>query len=109
MAPEAILVMLDQEASLDWLDQKEIKEDLALAIPDQEEDRATEAIRETVVLVAAEETVVRKVVLEIKGLQGNLASQGLRVNLAQEVREERAAVTEILALREILVSQNATS
>lgn len=106
MAPEGILVMLDQEARPDQQDQKEMVEDLVLAILDQEDHQVKEVRRETVGLEAAEGTVVRKVNQEIKEYQENLASQGLRVNLDKEVQEERVAVMVMLALREIPDSLN---
>lgn len=79
--PEATLVMLDQEESLDSLDQRETLVDLALAILDQEDHRVIEERRATVELEAAEETVVKRVTLELKELQERQESQGLRVNL----------------------------
>lgn len=81
MAPEATLVMLDQEESLDRLDQRETLVDLALAILDQGDNRVIEERRATVELVVAEETVVQRATLDLKELQERLESQGLRVNL----------------------------
>lgn len=61
MAPEAILVILDQEANPDLQDQKEILEDLALALLDHEDHQEIKVIGETADLVGAEETVDRRV------------------------------------------------
>lgn len=109
MAPEVILVILDQEENLDLLDQRETREDLALAILGPEELRETKERMATVDLVAAEETVVKRVSLEIKELQESPVSQDLRVNLGKEDQEEGLGVTEILVLREIPASLNVTS
>jgi len=109
MVPEVTPVMLDQEEILDRLDQREILEDLASATPDQEDHRVKEEGRAIVDLAAAEGTVVKRVNLEIQELQERQVSQGLRVNLDLEDREERLGVTEILAQREIPASLNVMS
>lgn len=82
MVPEVTLVMLDLEEILDSLDQRETLEDQALAILGQEDHRVTEERRAIVDLVAAEETVVKRVSLELKEHLESLASLDLRVNLA---------------------------
>lgn len=109
MVPEVTQVMLDQEESLDWLDQRETLEDLASATLDQEDHRVKEEKREIADLAAAEGSVVKRVILELKDLQEGQVNQGLRVNLDFEDPEEILGVTEILAQREILVSLNVTS
>lgn len=109
MVPEETLVMLDQEENQDSLDQRVILEDLALVILGQEDHRVTEEIRATVDLVAAEETVVKRVTLEIKELREREVNQGLKGNLAKEDQEETLDVTEILDLREIPASLNVMS
>lgn len=84
-------------------------EDLALAIQEDAEQRG---IRESLAipgLVAAEETVVKKATLEIKELQECQVSQGLRGSLDKGDQGEIQDVMEILVLREILASLNATS
>lgn len=106
MAPEVTLVMLDQEEILDSLDQRETLEDQVLAILGQEDHRVTEERRAIVDLLAAEETVVKRVNLELKGHQESQVSQDPRVNLAKEDREESKGEMEILDLREILASLN---
>lgn len=106
---EVTLVMLDQEESLETLDQRETVEELALAMQDQEENRVTEETRVSVDLVAPEVTVVKRVNLDLKELQDNQARQGPRVNLDQEAQEENLGVMEILALRGIPASLNVTS
>lgn len=50
----------------------------------------------------------RRANLARRGVLEKQASQDLTVNLDQEVREERRAVREILALRETPDSQNVT-
>lgn len=109
MVPEVTPVMLDQEESLDRLDQRETLEDLASATPDQEDHRVKEVRRAIADLVAAEGTVVKRVILDLKGLQENLVSQGLRVNLDLEDREDSLGVMEILVQREIPASLNVMS
>lgn len=106
MAPEVILVMLDQEASPAFLDQKEILEDLDLAFLVQEVHQEKKVREETAELVEAEETVGRRVNLETRAVQENQVSPDQTVNLVQEAHEEELAVMEILALREIPASQN---
>lgn len=101
--------MLDLEESLETSDQRETREELALAMRDQEENRVTEETRVSVDLVAPEVTVVKRVNLDLKELQDNQASQGPRVNLDQEAQEEKVGVMEILALRGIPASLNVTS
>lgn len=81
MVPEVILAMLAQEESLDLQDQRETRGDPASAILDQEDHQATEEIRVTVDLGAAEETVVKRVSLVAKESQERLVSQDLQVNL----------------------------
>lgn len=82
MVPEVTLVTLDQEENLDWLGQKETLEDLASAILGQEDHRVREESRAIVALVAAGETVVKRVSRETRELQESRVSQDLRVNLA---------------------------
>lgn len=106
MAPEAILVMLDQEANPAPRDQKEMVEDLALAFLDQGVHQETKVTEESPDLVGAEETVGRRVNPVRRAVRENQASQDLTVNLVQEVHEGKGAVMEILALKEIPVSQN---
>lgn len=101
--------MLDLEESLETSDQRETREELALAMRDQEENRVTEETRVSVDPVAPEVTVVKRVNLDLKELQDNQASQGPRVNLDQEAQEEKVGVMEILALRGIPASLNVTS
>lgn len=109
MGLEGTLAMLDQEGNLEQLDQREILEDLALAILGQEDQRVTEERKATVALVAAEETVVKRVGLEAKELQESQVNQDLRVNLASEDQEEKLDVMDILVLREIPASLNVMS
>lgn len=109
MVPEATLVMLGQEESLDRLDPRETLEDPALAILDQEDHRVTEERRVIVDLVAAGETVVKKASLGTKELWEREVSQGLRVNLASEDQEESPDVMEIQVPRETPASLNVTS
>lgn len=106
MVQEAILVMLDQEASLALRDQKEMLEDLALAFLDQGVHQEKRVRRETAGPVGAEETVDRRANPATRGGLEKQASQGLTENLVQEVREEWRAALEILAPREIPVLQN---
>lgn len=106
MAPEVILVMLDQEASPASRDHREMLEDLALAFLDQGDHQERKVRRETPDLVGAEETVGRRVNPARRAVRENQVSQDLTVNLVQEVREGKGAVMEILALKEIPVSQN---
>lgn len=108
MAPEVILVMLDQEESPALQDQKEILEDLALAFLDQEDHQEKRVRRETVEPVGAEETVDRRASPATRAVQENQASQDLTVSLVQEDHVERRVVMEILAPKEIPVSQNVT-
>lgn len=108
MAQEAILVMLDQEASPAQRDLKEILEDLASAFLDQGGHQEKKVRKETAAAVGAEATVGRRANLAKRGVQEKQASQDLTVNPVQEVYEERGAVLEILVLREIPVSQNVT-
>lgn len=106
MAPEEILVMLDQEASPALVDQKEIVEDLALAFLVQEVHQEKKVRGEIVEPVGAEEIVGRRVNLAKGAVQENQVSQDHTVNLAREVRKEVKDVMEILALKEIPASQN---
>lgn len=109
MVPEVILVMLDQEVSLEHLDQREMLEDLDLATLDQEEIRVIEERRATVDLVVAEVTAAKRVNLEIRELRESLASQDLPVNLDLGDQEASLDVKEIPVRRETLVSLNVTS
>lgn len=109
MVPVATLGMLDQEASLDCLDQRETLEDLASVILDQEDHRVREERRGIAALVAAGETVAKRASLETKESQESPVSQGLRVNLAKEDQEESPDVMEILVPKEIPVSRNVMS
>lgn len=108
MVPLGTLVTWDQEESPGSLDQRETLEDLALAILDQEEIQVTEVTRATVDPVAAEETVVRREILEIKELRESQVNQDLLGSLDQEDQEESLVVMDIQAQKEILDLPNAT-
>lgn len=100
MEPEATLVMLDPEETLDWLGQRETLEDLVLAILEHEDHRVREESVETLDHEAAEETVVRREILELKEPQERQVSQDLLVNQASEDLEESLAETATLVLKE---------
>lgn len=100
MEPEATLVMLDPEETLDRPGQRETLEDLVLAILEREDHRVREESVETLDLEAAEETVVRREILEIKEPQERRASQDLLVNQASEDLEENLVVTATPVLKE---------
>lgn len=106
MAQGAILVMLDQEASLAVRDQKEILEDLALAILDQGAIQEKRVIRESVDHVGAEGTVDRRATPARRGVQEKRVSLAQMENLVLEVHKGRGAALEILDPREIPASQN---
>lgn len=108
MEPEVTLVMLDREASPASEDQRVTPGDLALAFLDREDPQERKVRRETAELVGAEETVGRRASLETRAALEKQGSQDQTENLVQEVHEEREAVMEILALREILASLNVT-
>lgn len=101
-APEVMQVMLDQEENLDHLDQREMLEDLASTILDPEDQRGREGRRAAADLVAAEETVVKRVSQAIKELPGSPVSRDIGVSRAKEDQEEMVDVMEIPDLREIL-------
>lgn len=108
MEPEVILVMLDQEASLAFQDQRVIPGDLVLAFLDQGDHQEKKVRRETVEPEGAEETVGRKANPARRAALEKQGNQDLTENLVQEVREERGAEMGILALREILASLSVT-
>lgn len=108
MVPLGTLVTWDQEESPGSLDQRETLEGLALAILDQEEIQVTEATRATVDPVEAEETVVRREILEIKELRERKVNQDLLGSLDQEDQKEGLVVMDIQAQKEILDLLNAT-
>lgn len=97
---------LGLEENLEYQDQRETLVDLVLTILVQEDHRVKGERRETVALVVAEVTVVRKVNQEIKELQGNRVNQDLQVNLVPEEQEEKLDRKEFLDLREILALPN---
>lgn len=109
MALLVILVMLGHGEKLDHLDQRETLVDLVLTTLAQEDHRVTKERRETVDLVVAEVTAVRKVNQEIKELLESRVSQDLQVNLVPEEQEERLDRMEFLDLREIPASPNVMS
>lgn len=100
---------LGHEENLDHLDQRETLVDLVLTTLVQEDHRVKGERRETVDLVAAGVTAVRKVNQEIKELQRTRVSQDLQVNLVPEEQEERLDGMEDLDLREIPASPNVMS
>lgn len=104
--PVGSLVMLDLEENLDRLDQREILEDLASAILDQEEHRVIKEISAVVGLAAAEGAVVKVGLPEIKELPETKVCQDQRVSQAGEGKEETLAGMEVQALRVIPASLN---
>lgn len=109
MVAAVTLVILDPEENLDRLDQRETMEDLASAIPEEEDHRAREERKVVVDPAAPEETVVKREDQEKKDLRESQASQDLLVNLAGGGQEESLGVMEIPALRETPASLNVMS
>jgi len=101
--------MLDQEETLDRLDQREIMEDLASAILERGDHRVREERRVIQDPEVVEETVGPREPQEPKELLETLVSQGLEESLVREDPEEMPDGMETPALREILASPSAMS
>lgn len=103
------LGILDREETLDWPAQREIQEDLASAILEQEDHRVREETKVIQDPEVAEETVGPRACQEAKELLETLRMRDPEESLVREVREERADEMETPALRETPASPSAMS